>query len=89
MTGQGIRQHEYQSGKPGRRQSGCSACWIGVSSPVCPTTILREPLKKAPERAENAIQRIRLDTYVGNNRTRGPFPKRSSRSGFALVAATG
>jgi NRAMP (natural resistance-associated macrophage protein)-like metal ion transporter len=26
---------------------------------------LREPLKKAPEQAENAIQRIRLDTYVG------------------------
>jgi Mn2+/Fe2+ NRAMP family transporter len=25
----------------------------------------REPLKKAPEQAENAIERIRLDTYVG------------------------
>lgn len=49
MTGQGIRQHEYQSGKSGRRQShGCSACWIRASSPVRPTTILREPLKRRP-----------------------------------------
>jgi NRAMP (natural resistance-associated macrophage protein)-like metal ion transporter len=29
------------------------------------TKPLREPLTKAPEQAENAIQRIRLDTYVG------------------------